>query len=104
VATGSKLSSINPMRLTFTRADFDRIVMGMECPKPETIQSSTAPTLLSTHSDSSSSVAELESLKKKNEELKRKVEAKKLAEKQAEDKAALEAENARLMAELGEET
>jgi hypothetical protein len=66
-------------------------------------QSSTAPTLLGTHSESSSSDAELESLRKKNEELKRKVEAKKLAEKQAEDKAALEAENARMMAELGEE-
>jgi hypothetical protein len=67
-------------------------------------QSSTASTLQSTHSESSSSDdAELESLRKKNEELKRKVEARKLAEKQAEDKAALEAENARMMAELGEE-
>jgi hypothetical protein len=66
-------------------------------------QSSTAPTLLGTHSESSSSDDELPSLRKKNEELKRKVEAKKLAEKQAEDKAALEAENARMMAELGEE-
>jgi hypothetical protein len=54
--------------------------------------------------DNRSSDAEFETLKKKNEELKRKVEAKKLAEKQAKDKAALEAENARLMAELGEGT
>jgi hypothetical protein len=104
VATGSKFSSVNPMRLTVSRTDFDRIVLGTECTTPETARSSTAPALPSAHSDSSSSDAELESLKKKNEELKRKVEAKKLAEKQAKDKAALEAENARLMAELGEET
>ena len=63
-----------------------------------------APTLLSTHSDSSSSDAELETLRKTNEELKRKVEAKKLAEKQDNDRAALEAENARLMQQLGEGT
>lgn len=62
------------------------------------------PTLFSTHSNNSSSDGELESLKKKNEELKRKVEAKKLAEKQAEDKAALGAENARLMQQQGEGT
>ena len=34
--------------------------------------------------------------------MKRKIEAKKLAEKRAKERAALEAENARLMAELGE--
>jgi hypothetical protein len=67
-------------------------------------QSSAAPTLPNTHSDSNLSDAELESLRKRNEELKRKVEARKRAEKQAEDKAALEAENARLMEELGEGT
>jgi hypothetical protein len=104
VATGSKLSSVNPMRLTFSRADFDRIVMGRESTTAETTPSSTAPTLLSTHSDSISSDAELESLRKTNEELKRKVEARKLAEKQANDRAALEAENARLMQQLGEGT
>lgn len=62
----------------------------------------TAPTLLSTHSDSNSSDAELKSLRRRNEELKRKVEATKLAEKQANDRAALDAENARLMQQLGE--
>ena len=103
-ATGAKLSAVNPMRLTFSRTDFDRIVMERERITPATTQSSSAPTLPSTHSDNRSSDAEFESLKKKNEELKRKVEAKKLAEKQAKDKAALEAENARLTAELGEGT
>lgn len=101
-ATGSKFSAVNPMRLTFSRTDFDRIVMEREHITPATTRTSSAPTLPSTHSDNRSSDAEFESLKKKNEELKRKVEAKKLAEKQAKDKAALEAENARLMAELGE--
>ena len=62
----------------------------------------TAPTLLSTHSDVNSSDAELKSLRRRNEELKRKVEARKLAEKQANDRAALDAENARLMQQLGE--
>lgn len=100
--TGSKLSAVNPMRLTFSRADFDRIVTGRVCATNATTQSSSAPTLPNTHSDGRSSDAEFESLKKKNEELKRKVEAKKLAEKQARDRAALEADNARLMAELGE--
>lgn len=103
-ATGSKFSAVNPMRLTFSRTDFDRIVMEGERITPATTQSSSAPTLPSKHLDNRSSDAEFESLKKKNEELKRKVEAKKLAEKQAKDKAALEAENARLMAELGEGT
>ncbi len=103
-ATGSKFSAVNPMRLTFSRTDFDRIVMERERITHATTQSSSAPTLPSKHSDNRSSDAEFESLKKKNEELKRKVEAKKLAVKQAKDKAALEAENARLMAELGEGT
>ena len=103
-ATGSKFSAVNPMRLTFSRTDFDRIVMESERITPATTQSSSAPTLPSKHLDNRSSDAEFESLKKKNEELKRKVEAKKLAEKQAKDKAALEAENARLMTELGEGT
>jgi hypothetical protein len=102
VATGSKFSSVNPMRLTVSRTDFDRIVMGTECTTPQTTQSPSTPTLLSTYSDSSSSDTELESLKRNNEELKRKVDAKNLAEKLVNDKAALEAENARLMAELGE--
>jgi hypothetical protein len=39
----------------------------------------------------------------KNEALKRKVEAKKLAENRAKEIATLETENARMMAELGEE-
>ncbi len=78
--------------------------MGRQLTTPETTQSPSIPTLLSTYSDSSYSDTELESLKRNNEALKRKVEAKKLAEKLANDKAALEAENTRLMAELGEET
>ena len=59
VGTGSKLSTENPMRLTFSRADFDRIVMGRKFITPETTQSSTASMQLKTHSDSSSSDAEL---------------------------------------------
>jgi hypothetical protein len=56
----------------------------------------------SNRSENRTSDAEFEALKKKNEELKRKIEAKKLAEKRAKEKAALEAENARLLAELDE--
>jgi hypothetical protein len=102
-AMGSKFSSENPMRLTFSRTDFDRIVLRRGSTTTETSQSTSATTLLNPHLDSSSSDTELESLKKKNEALKRKVEAKKLAEKRAKEIAALEAENARMMAELGED-
>jgi hypothetical protein len=116
-ATGSKLSAVNPMRITFLRTDFDRIVLERERTTPATTrtsspptlpnkhsitQTSPAPTMPSNRSENRTSDAEFEALKKKNEELKRKIEAKKLAEKRAKEKAALEAENARLLAELDE--
>lgn len=100
VATGSKLSTMNPMRLVFSRTDFERIIMGKQYTPPETSQSSTPPALPNTHSNSNSFNADLESLRKKNDELKRMVEATKLAEMQGNDRAALEAENARLMQQL----
>ncbi len=102
-AMGSKFSSENPMRLTFSRTEFDRIVLGRGSTTSETSQASYETTLLNPHLDSSSSDTELEFLKMKNEALKRKVEAKKLAENRAKEIATLETENARMMAELGEE-
>jgi hypothetical protein len=117
IVTGSKFSVENPMRLTVSRTDFDRIVLEQERITPATTRTSSPPTLPNKHSttptspaptmpsnrpESRSSDAEFEALKKKNEELKRKIEVKKLAEKRAKEKAALEAENARLMAELDE--
>jgi hypothetical protein len=103
VSTGSKFSAENPMRLTVSRTDFDRIVMdSRERTTTVTTQSSLTPAMPSNRSEIRSTDTEFEALKKKNEELKRKIEAKKLAEKRAKERAALEAENARLMAELGE--